>query len=92
VLHRILPTRASEGYAGEGSLVLSINGVAIRNLQHLRDLAGERIRSGRELALGLEGGRLLALAPEELKEADREVRERHGIRYLEGGLDDLRAP
>ncbi len=92
VLHRILPTRASEGYSGEGSLVLSLNGIAIRNLRHLRDLAGERIRSGRELALGLEGGRLLALSPEELKDADREVRERHGIRYLEGGLDDARAP
>jgi hypothetical protein len=69
-----------------------VNGVAVRNLRHLRDLAGERIRAGRELNLGLEGGRVLALAPEELKDADREVRERHGIRYLEGGLDDPRAP
>lgn len=92
VLHRILPTKASEGYGGEGALVLSLNGVAVRSLRHLRDLAGERIRAGRELSLGLEGGRILALAPEELKDADREVRERHGIRYLEGGLDDARAP
>lgn len=100
ILDRVLPVQINEAYqsliieAGRPLLVQSLNGVAARSLSHLKTMMQENLIAGRDLAFGLEGGRLIVLPGIDhgaaLKAADARVRARHGIAYLQANLD--RAP
>jgi hypothetical protein len=93
VLDRVLPVRSNQGdamYTEEIDgplLLLSLNGVAVRSLSHLKRMMLEHLEGGRDLAFGLEGGKLIVLDGEKLAAADEEVRARYAIPYLQANLD-----
>ncbi|MEQ9362926.1 MAG: hypothetical protein RIF32_01710 [Leptospirales bacterium] len=98
ILDRILPVPFNAAYrrvaADHPLLLLSLNGVAVRDLAHLNQMMQEHLTAGRDLALGLEDGRLIVLPGADrgsaLKQADADVRARHGIPFLQGNLDPIR--
>ncbi|MCR9144568.1 MAG: hypothetical protein NXI24_20180 [bacterium] len=94
ILDRILPVPLNADYRAVAArrplLLLSLNGVAVRDLAHLNRMLQEHLAAGRDLALGLEDGRLIVLPGADrgvaLKQADSTVRARHGIPYLQANL------
>lgn len=82
VLHQVLPTKLTLGYDGfERLLVISVNETAVRNLSHLRDLVDQATAKKFPVRILLEGNREVVFDPQQLADADKEVREQHGIQY-----------
>ncbi len=82
VLDRILPVSADLGYTGEQLLVQSVNNIAVRDVNHLRELVDLLGAAGDAVAFGLEGNRTMVLSPETIELKNRDVRARYGIQFL----------
>ncbi|MBI3396143.1 MAG: hypothetical protein HY042_09940 [Spirochaetia bacterium] len=82
VLDRILPTKAVFGYRSKRDLLLSVNGRAVRDLPHLKSLVEQFSKESVPIVFGFESNRIVVLDPAEIRDADEEVRARHGIQYL----------
>ncbi|MCB1172272.1 MAG: hypothetical protein KDK39_01845 [Leptospiraceae bacterium] len=85
-INRILPLAVNQGYETKNAQVLSVDGVIVRDLQHLYQLVSECQRQGRDIVIGLAGGDRIVLDYKELNNAAVAVREQYGIPFLSQNL------
>lgn len=86
ILDRILPLPVNTGYSAASVLVVSVNGIVVRNLAHLKQLVSARIAANEHIAFRLADGRLIVIDHNDLETSAELVRSRHGIPYLESQL------
>lgn len=82
ILDRILPTEVSTGYDLHSMLLKSVNGIAVRNLQHTHELVEEARREKKDLIFKLEGNKILVLDFNQIKKSDDNLKISQGIPVL----------